>query len=183
MPLALCVRQRNPKEDGQPYTLRSISHLIAGLQRHISSEKLPIRLVHPTSTVFRPLHCTLDNLYRRLHAQGIGIKPKRAEILSADEEEHLWSTRALGTHSPSALLNAVFYYNGLHFVLRGGAEHRGLRISQLKFRSIPDPDLPGQMTECIEYTEHGSKNRPGGHHQLNVENKTVIQYARPELGE
>ena len=56
-------------------------------------------------------------------------------------------------------------------------------MSQLKFRDLPDPDNPGQLISCVEYTEHGSKNRPRGRRQLNLENKTIIQYARPELGD
>ena len=181
--LCMCVNEIR-KEDGGPYTPRSISQLVAGLQRYISEKKqVPVRLADPTNAAFRPLHRTLDNLYRQLHADGVGTKRKHAETLSEDEEEQLWSSGAMGTDSPSALLGAVFFYNGLNFVLRGGKEHRELRISQFKFRSVSDPDVPGQLIECVEYTEHGSKNRPGGSHQLNLENKSVVQYARPELGE
>ena len=79
-------------------------------------------------------------------------------------------------------MNAVFYYNGLNFVLRGGREHRDLMIAQLNFGYEPDQDCPDQVLEFVEYVEHGSKNRPGGRKQLNLENKKVRQYARPELG-
>ena len=47
---------------------------------------------------------------------------------------------------------------------------------------MPHPERPGEDTECIEYHEHGSKNRPGGRHQLNLTNKVVVQYSHPELG-
>ena len=82
-----------------------------------------------------------------------------------------------------ALLFAVFYYNGLNFVLWGGEEHRQLKISQLKFCTVPDPDTPQKVIECVEYTEHGSKNRPGDSYQLNLDNKVVVQCAQPDLGE
>ena len=39
------------------------------------------------------------------------------------------------------------------------------------------------MIRCVQYTEYGSKNRPGGSHQLNQDNKVVTQFAKPELGE
>ena len=64
-----------------------------------------------------------------------------------------------------------------------GKNNRQLKISQLNFRTVPDPDVAGKEIECVEYTEHRSKNRPGDRHQLNLENKVVVQYARPELGE
>ena len=95
----------------------------------------------------------------------------------------LWNSGELSSDTPDGLLKAVFYYNGLNFVLRGGQEHRDLKVSQFNFRDVPDPDNPGQRITCCEYSEHGSKNRPGGRHQLNLQNKTVVQYARPELGD
>ena len=90
----------------------------------------------------------------------------------------LWSTGSLGVHSPTALLGAVFFYNGLSFMLHGVAEHRVLKISHLLLHSIPDPDHPGQLIDCVEYTEHGSKNRPGGSHQLNLENMSSMYTVR-----
>ena len=37
--------------------------------------------------------------------------------------------------------------------------------------------------ELVTYTEHGSKNRPGGSHQLNLNNKCINHYVRPDLGD
>ena len=39
------------------------------------------------------------------------------------------------------------------------------------------------MIGYVQYTEHGSKNHPGGSHQLNENNKVVTQFAKPELGD
>ena len=100
-----------------------------------------------------------------------------------DEEDQLWQTGVLSSESPLSLLRAVFYLNGVNFVLWGGDEHRKLKISQLAFKDVPDPHFPGQMIRCVEYTEHGSKNRPGSSHQLNQDNKVVTQFAKPELGD
>lgn len=77
----------------------------------------------------------------------------------------------------------MFYYNGVNFVLGGGEEHRSLKLSQFVFDSIPDPEVPGKMLDYVNYTEHGSKNRPGGSKQLNFLNKTVLYYAQPQLGD
>ena len=65
----------------------------------------------------------------------------------------------------------------MNFALRGGEEHRQLKLSQLVFRTVSDPEHPGETVDIVEYKEHGSKNRPGGRHQLNLDNKTVVQYA------
>ena len=79
--------------------------------------------------------------------------------------------------------NAVFYLNRVNFVLRGGDEHWKLKLSQFVFRDTLDPDNPGEVIWCVEYTKHGSKNRHGGRLQLNQENKVVTQFARPQLGD
>ncbi len=137
--------------------------MFAGVQRYINENKSePVRIFDPLNPVFKPLHQLLDRLYRDLDAQGIGTTKKQSETVSVSEENQLWDTHTIGTDSPQALLFTVFYYNGLNFVLRGGEEHRQLKISQLNFRTVPDPDVPGKDIECVEYTEHGSKNRPWG---------------------
>ena len=112
--LCVCVNEIR-KEDGEPYTPRSITQLLSGLQRHIlTTKKVAVRLVDSTNPIFKPLHCTLDNLFRKLHEQGVGAKRRRAEIVSTSEEDQLWSTGVVGVHSPTALLGAVFFYNGLN---------------------------------------------------------------------
>ena len=132
---------------------------------------------------YRELHNVLDNLYRELHFSGIGAQRKQAEVISRDEESILWEKGALSVDTPNSLLNTVFYYNGLKFVLRGGDEHRSLKISQLVFKSVPNPDKPSETIRTVEYTEFGSKNRSGSSKQLNIRNKSVLRYSRPDLRE
>ena len=170
------------KVNGDPYTPRTIMQILSGLHRHMR-EKRHDALNIMDSKMFPSLHRLLDSLFRELHREGVGASKQSAAVISFEEEEKLWETGVLNTETPSGLFNAVFYYNGLNFILRGGDEHRDLKISQLEFRSVPDPDNPSVMTECLVYTEHGSKNRPGGSRQLNLENKVVTQFAKPHLGE
>ena len=57
---------------------------------------------------------------------------KHAEVITKEEEVQLWESGELGTKDPKALQNAVFYYNGKNFCLRGGVEHRELKVTQLE---------------------------------------------------
>ena len=66
--------------------------------------------------------------------------------------------------------------------MRGGEEHQSLTLSQLSFSSVPDPDDHCRLIEYVDYTECGSKHRPEGRKPLNLDNKTVRQYAQHELG-
>ena len=130
----LCIFVKEARRDnGELYTPRSISMLLSGLQRFINSKceasEPLVKLVDPTNPAFRELHNVVERRYRELHEQGVGAIRKQADIISREEEEALWQSGALGTRSPLAVLNSVFYFNGLHFVLRGGQEHRNLKIS------------------------------------------------------
>ena len=178
----LCVFCKEARrEDGEPYAPRSITQLLSGIQRYIREKKqCGITVLDGKSPDFLPLHRLLDTLFRELHAQGVGASRRQSATLSQDDEEKLWSSGVVGVENPESLLNAVF--RGMFLVLRGGEEHRKLKLSQFKFAVVPDPKQPGTSVECITYIEHGSKNRPGGTHQLNLDNKEVTHYANRSLG-
>ena len=76
--------------------------------------------------------------------------------------------------NPTGYLNAVFFYNGKNFCLRGGAEHHNLRISQFKRETTT---VDSKEVDCHIYSEFGSKNNQGGFASLNQNNKTVRQCA------
>ena len=94
-------------------------------------------------------------------------------VLSEDEENTLWKKGSISMDNPTGLLNAVFFYNGKNFCLRRGAEHRNLKILQLRRETtiVDDKEL-----SCYVYTEFGSKNNQGGFVSLNQKNKVVRQY-------
>ncbi len=108
-------------------------------------------------------HNTMDSVFRELRKQGVGSDKKHAKAFTKEEEKQLWSSGAIGWSDPLALLRAVFYYNGKSFCLRGGVEHRDLRLSQVR-----------REKDGYRYTEHSSKNRAGGIAQLKLDNKSVI---------
>ena len=87
-------------------------------------------------------------------------------------EEKLWSSGVLNVSTPRGLLNAVFYVNGKIFCLRGGKEHRDLKLSQLQRTA-------GKYT----YYENVSKNHNGSFAQLHVQSKVVPLYENPDLGD
>ena len=99
------------------------------------------------------LHGALDRQLRLLRCNGIGLQKKRTEVITPQIEQKLWDDGILGLHSPSSLLNAVFYLNGKNFHLRGVQEQATLRFSQLLRFTNPDRYV---------YYEHGSKNHSGG---------------------
>ena len=61
---------------------------------------------------FRDLHYTMDSLYRRLRAEGVGAEKHSAEPFTKEDKNKLWKLEIMGTHSPTSLQWAVFFYNG-----------------------------------------------------------------------
>ncbi len=111
----------------------------------------------------------MDSVYRKLRADGIGAQKRSTEVFTKEDENKLWQCGVLGVQDPTSLLRAVFFNNGKTFCLRGGEEHRNLRLSQFK--------------NGYSYTENASKNRSGGLAQLRIKNKTVEIFANAEAGD
>ena len=121
---------------------------------------------------FSQLHGMLDAYFHKLHSQGVGRQTKHAETISSEEEDQLWRVGVMDTNTPTGLQNAAFFIVGKMFCLRGGQEHRGLQLPQLK-----------RCTDWYVYYENTSKNRNGSFRQLRVKNKVVPLYPCPEAGE
>ena len=81
------------------------------------------------------------------------MERKHTSIITAEDEDKLWTSGVLGIDNPVAVLNAVFYLNDKSFCSRGVSEHYNLRFSQIVRKTDPDRYL---------YIEHSSKNRNGG---------------------
>ena len=163
------------KKDGSKYPPKSIYILLTGLLRHMRSLNASCpNFLDTENKDFTPLHDCMDNVFRRLRTEGVGSSSKSAEVFTEDDQRNLWEKGVLGRENPKSLLRTVFFLNGKNFCLRGGEEHRALKLSQVKRFSNPDR---------YEYTEHVSKNRAGGLRQLRVTSKVVPVYSVPEVGE
>ena len=161
------------KSDGTEYTPRSLYLILAGLQRHLRKMYPDKEFNFFSDQAFVPLKNTCDSLFKRLHSKGIGAETKAVPVLTAESEATLWSTKVMNMDTPKGLLRAVFFYNGKNFCLRGGAEQRGLKISQLRREVV---QIGGRDVCSYVYHEFGSKNRQGGFNTLNSDNKSVRQY-------
>ena len=129
------------------------------------------------NTDFKRLYYTCDNYFWELRADGVGSQSRPTEVLTPADEEKLWQTGVLSVETPKGLLNAVLFYNGKNFMLRGGAEHCELKFSQLT------RDFTSDGLLCFTYTENHFKNRCRGFNQLDIENKVVEQFQDLRAGD
>lgn len=127
-------------------------------------------------SAYADFRATLDAEMKRLKQAGTGSRKRQAEPLTLQEEELLWKKRILGDHSPQALLNSVFFYNGVCFALRSGDEHRRLRYKDSQIQIV---EKPGQRAHLM-YTEDSSKNNQGGLKGRKMARKEVIHHENSE---
>ena len=161
------------KANGDLYPPSTLHQLLCGILRHMRNKNPACpNFLDKKDNRFRQLHGTLDSYFHKLHSEGIGRQTKHAEVVSSEEEDQLWKEGIMDVKTPTGIQNAAFFVVGKMFCLRGGQEHRGLQLSQLK-----------RYEDKYVYFENVSKNRNGSFKQLRVKNKTVPLYPTPEAGE
>ena len=145
------------KKNGKPYPPETLYHIVCGILRFVRSNGKP-EIDFFNDKGFAEFKTVLDAEMKKLKAAGICTPRRKSEPLSAKDEELLWEKGILGDHTPQALLNAVFYLNGINFALRSGDEHRQLNFKdcQIKVMEIPN-ERP-----YLHYIETVSKNNQGG---------------------
>jgi hypothetical protein len=150
------VKQKN----GDSYTPKSVLQLLINLQKYaLDQNDEAFHFMNQKDQRFKRIHTVLDNLSKKLHKDGIGASKVQARVVTIAEEDKMWTNGAMGTETPEALLNAVFFYCGIYLCLRGGEEHRALKYSQFKVEEVQDPHNASETIKRLTYTEHGSKNK------------------------
>ena len=85
----------------------------------------------------------------------MGKHPNRAKSLLPGEEEYLWQAGQLGTHTPRALSNSMWYLLSLHFGLRGRMEHYDMKVEDFIFK------VDEKNVEYLTFSETAAKTRQG----------------------
>ena len=166
------------KSDGSPYPPASLRSLVCGLNRVLQRNKVPFSVMDKADHRFRDLQKTLDSLSSELHRQGVGAVKQSAKVIDPKHEDMFWQKGLLGYSSPKVLQRTVFFYIGLHFVLRGVQEQYDL--VPLQFTREPRDQSVYNSTVYYEYVELVSKNNQHRFKDINMRNKNVRAYALPD---
>ena len=158
------------KMDGKEYCPDTLYHIVCGVMRFLRQNGKPeIDLLK--EQCYADFRSTLDAEMKRLKRASMGSRKRQAEPRTP-EEELLWEKRILGDHSPQALLNSVFFFNGVCFALRSGDEHRRLRFKECQIQVV---EKPGERAYLM-YTEDSSKNNQGGLKGCKLKTKEVVHH-------
>ena len=91
------------RSDGKPYPPKSIHQLLCGILRYMRSvtPSCP-NILDRKDKQFHALHGACEVVFRCLHQSGVGTDVKHSAVISADEEDKLWSLGAIGITSITA---------------------------------------------------------------------------------
>ena len=113
------------KLDGSDFPAKTLYQIVVCLQFHLESMGFTWRLLDDKD--FTEVRFTLDNVMKQCVSSGIGIRVKKADIISVVDEDYLWQNCILGSENPQQLLDTIVYLVGLNCALQAGKEHRVLR--------------------------------------------------------
>ena len=119
------------KKKGGEYEPGSLNAMITSLDRHLKENSYLCSLTK--SREFASSKACLEGKARVLRESGMGTRPNRAHSLTVEEEKVLWSCGQLGTTTPRALVNSVWWLLTQHLGLRGKEFHHKFKIEHLIF--------------------------------------------------
>jgi hypothetical protein len=156
------------KANGMKYPTRTIKEIVSMIQHYIVNV-LNLKLSIFVDDEFAEAMKILDLCMKESAKDGNVHPPKRAEVITKEQEDHMWTQNILGDGNPQQLLDTVIFYLGLHLCLRASSEHRDLVFganSQLQLKVE-------KGVEIVEYVERVSKNKRFGLKQSRAEPKVV----------
>ena len=164
-----CFITEVKKLDGTDFPGKTLYDILICLQFNLESIGFAWKLLNEEG--FKDVKYTLDNVMKLRTQQGLGVSVRKAQVLSAMDEDYLWSIGYLGTYNPEVLLNTLVFVIGKGLALWAGKEHHRLRAppfdSQLQFMHDEDGIF-------IRYTEDiGLKTNKGGIKHKPIKPKVV----------
>ena len=124
-------------QDGKPYELDTLTSIHKSFARYLTKD-----LCKNYSIIqgleFTYSRETLKAKCKYLKHFGKGNKLEACECLSESEIEQLWTSNALGDHSPQNLQYTIWFFMCLHMGMRGRGELRKYKFSDFDINTTSD---------------------------------------------
>ncbi|XP_061230319.1 zinc finger MYM-type protein 2 isoform X3 [Neopsephotus bourkii] len=132
------------RPNGENYAPDSIYYLCLGIQEYLYGSN------RKDNIFIDPIYQTFEQeLNKILKSWQPSILPD-GSIFSRVEEDYLWRIKQLGSHSPVALLNTLFYFNTKYFGLKTVEQHLRLSFGTV-FRQWKKNPLTKESRACLRY--------------------------------
>ena len=125
--------------------------MLAVLDQHLKEHDYKHSIIRDRE--FCQSKLVLEGKVKHLRQQGKGKRPNSVNVLTAEEEEMLWTDESLGNSSPRVLSQIMWWVLTQRFGLRGRQEHHSMKVEDLAF-CVDDC-----VTEYITFKEHPTKTR------------------------
>ena len=142
------------KSDGSEYEPDTLTAYHGSIDRWLRDHGYQASITHDRQ--FETSRNVLSSKRKELKSKGLGNKPNKAEPLTPEEEDLLWSTGQMGTHSPRALRNAVWFSNTKYFGFRGNHENRQLKWGDIVYKTDSNGSKYLQFNERLAKTRQGN---------------------------
>ena len=159
----ITVRKKDGNEDYEPSSLRS---LMASFERYLKKKNYGFSIMKDAE--FEQARKALQSKQKDLKQKGKGNKPNASVALTEEEIKLLYDKELLGTSTPEAQLNTIWFNNTIHFGLRGCKEHRNMCWGDVQLRQTTNGE------EFLEYSERQTKTRTG-------ENPRDVRQIKPKM--
>ncbi|XP_070548142.1 uncharacterized protein KIAA1958 homolog [Ptychodera flava] len=142
------VKMKNGKE----YEPDSLSSYQKSIDRHLREMRYNKSIIRDDE--FQRSRESLAAKRKKLKAEGKGNMPCKASALTESDETKLIESGQLGTSSPDAIINTVWFNMTKLFGLRGSNEHHQMTWGDVVVKQ-------DQRGEYLEYNERVTKTRKG----------------------
>ncbi|XP_063161856.1 zinc finger MYM-type protein 2 isoform X4 [Candoia aspera] len=132
------------RPNGENYAPDSIYYLCLGIQEYLNGSNREDNIFLDTN-----YHTFVQEINKILRSWQPSILPD-GSIFSRVEEDYLWKIKQLGSHSPAALLNTLFYFNTKYFGLKTVEQHLRLSFGTV-YRHWKKNPLTIESKACLRY--------------------------------
>ncbi|XP_015794142.1 uncharacterized protein LOC107370688 [Tetranychus urticae] len=164
-------------KDGEEYSPNSIKQIMTNLFRYLKDNcHYPgLSFVDRKSPFFKIIEARM----KKMRINGLGLQLKKADVVTADDEEKLWATKVINMDTSSGLFAAVFFYTGKTLALRGREEHRKLNIEQFELKT--DSQGVDFLHFWPKYLEHLPEKK-GPFYRRPIDHESKIAFSTAPVG-
>ena len=144
------------KLDGGEYEPSTITGIMSSIDRYLRESDYEVNIQH--STLFKSARGTVKAKKAFLKSLGKGNCPNKAQPLTEQEIEILWTKNGFNYHDPDCLLAAIWFLLALNFGLKGSCECRQLTVGDLTVREHSNGQSYLELNERVTKTRRGNRN-------------------------
>ena len=144
------------KLDGGEYEPSTITGIMGSIDRYLRESDYEVNIQR--SPLFKSAQETGKAKKAFLKSLGKGNCPNKAQALTEQEIEILWTKNGFNYDDPDCLLAAIWFLLALNFGLKGSHECRQLTVGDLTVREHSNGQSYLELNEMVTKTRKGNRN-------------------------